>query len=270
MLVGRSHELECIRALVAAARDGRAGALVVRGEPGIGKTALLDQSVAGATGFRVLRAVGVESEAELACAGLHALLRPVLACLEALPPPQAAAMRAALALGGLGLAALARGELETARRELEETIRLRPALHVDWPGLPSRTDLAEVLIRLGEPAQALSLVASFEQAQAGRPASLATARRCRLLAAEDDALDGVARDAITAIEGRSPFEEARTRLVYGERLRRAGRRVDARRELELSRELFEGLGAEAWAERARHEIGRAPRGSARRGPSSTS
>ena len=161
----------------------------------------------------------------------------------------------AYALGGLALAALARGELETARRELEETIRLRPASHVDWPVFPSRTDLAEVLIRLGEPEQALSLVAAFEQAQAGRPLSLATARRCRLLAAADDALDGVARDAITAIEGRSPFEEARTRLVYGERLRRAGRRIDARRELERARELFAGLGAEAWAERARHELG---------------
>ncbi len=98
-------------------------------------------------------------------------------------------------------------------------------------------------------------MAAFEQAQAGRPLSLATARRCRLLAAADDALDGVARDAIAAIEGRSPFEEARTRLVYGERLRRAGRRIDARRELERARELFAGLGAEAWAERARHELG---------------
>ena len=104
MLVGRSHELDRIDALVAAARGGRAGALVVRGEPGIGKTALLEQSVTRAAGFRVLRAAGVESEAELACAGLHALLRPVLARLEALPAPQAAAMRAALALGPAGAA----------------------------------------------------------------------------------------------------------------------------------------------------------------------
>ena len=123
-----------------------------------------------------------------------------------------------------------------------------------------------MLIRLGEPEQALSLVAAFEQAQAGRPLSLATARRCRLLAAADDALDGVARDAITAIEGRSPFEEARTRLVYGERLRRAGRRIDARRELERARELFAGLGAEAWAERARHELGASASGIRSPGP----
>ena len=98
MLVGRSAELERIGALVAAARDGRAGALVLRGEPGIGKTALLEWAAEHADRFRVLRAVGVESEAELPCAGLHQLLRPLLGRLDELPAPQAAALRAALAI----------------------------------------------------------------------------------------------------------------------------------------------------------------------------
>jgi DNA-binding CsgD family transcriptional regulator len=168
-------------------------------------------------------------------------------------PPGLDLVRAYM-LGGLGLAALARGDLERARGELEEAIRLRPALHVDWPGFPARTDLAEVLIRLGDPEAALPLLAAFEEARTGFPLALAGARRCRLMLAPDAELDGVARAAVTAIEGRSPFEEARTRLAYGERLRRAGRRVDARVELERARALFAGLGAESWAERARHEL----------------
>src|SRR5688572_30835462 len=98
MIVGREAELRRIHTVLATARGGDAGAIVVRGEPGMGKTALLEQAVAGAHGFRVLRAVGVEQEAELACAGLHQLVRPLLDRVDGLPAPQAAALRAALAL----------------------------------------------------------------------------------------------------------------------------------------------------------------------------
>ena len=79
-----------------------------------------------------------------------------------------------------------------------------------------------------------------------------------------DALEGIARDAIAAIEGRSPFEEARTRLVYGEWLRRAGRRVDARRELERAGPV-RGTRRQACRSRAGRARRRAPRGSDRRG-----
>src|SRR5262249_31677014 len=87
--------------LVEAARDGTGGALVLRGGPGIGKTALLDWA-AGLPGARVLRGGGVEFEAQLPFAGLSQLLRPILDRLDGLPAPH----RAALA-GAFGLA---RGE----------------------------------------------------------------------------------------------------------------------------------------------------------------
>ena len=71
--------------LVEAVRAGESRALVVRGEPGVGKTALLDYVVGQALGCRVARAAGVQSEMELAFAGLHQLCAPMLDRLERLP-----------------------------------------------------------------------------------------------------------------------------------------------------------------------------------------
>ena len=73
--------------------------LVVRGEAGAGKSALLDHAAGQATGMVVLRSAGVESEAELPFAALHRLLRPVLGLTGRLPGPQAAALGGALGLG---------------------------------------------------------------------------------------------------------------------------------------------------------------------------
>ena len=84
--------------LLAQARSGLSGVLVVRGEPGVGKSALLGHAVERAAGFTVLRGVGIESEAELAFAGLHQVLGPVLDRLDRLPAPQASALRSAFAL----------------------------------------------------------------------------------------------------------------------------------------------------------------------------
>jgi DNA-binding CsgD family transcriptional regulator len=98
MFIGRETELERLERLLAAARAGAGGALVLRGEAGVGKTALLAQTVALADGFRTLGAVGVESEAELPFAALHELVRPVVDLIDVLPAPQATAMKAALAL----------------------------------------------------------------------------------------------------------------------------------------------------------------------------
>jgi hypothetical protein len=84
---------------LADAREGRSGVLLVRGEPGIGKSALLDHTVQHAHGFTVVSARGVESEAELAFAGLADLTRPLLGYLPGLPNVQAAALKGALALG---------------------------------------------------------------------------------------------------------------------------------------------------------------------------
>ncbi len=74
--------------LLGAVRRGRSGALVVRGEPGVGKTALLEYAIDAASDLRVLRAVGVESEMELPFAALHQLCSPMLDRLDRLPGPQ--------------------------------------------------------------------------------------------------------------------------------------------------------------------------------------
>src|SRR5215470_10461861 len=113
MLHGRSAETARIDVLLAAARHGRSGALVIRGEAGVGKTALLDYAAAAA-GMKVLRGTGIESEAELPFAALQLLLRSGLGRLDGLPPPQAQALRGAFGLAGtpgadrflIGLAAL--------------------------------------------------------------------------------------------------------------------------------------------------------------------
>ena len=76
-LIGRRAELAAIERVLDGAREGRSGVLAVRGVAGVGKSALLS-AFACAPGFRVLRAEGVEGEAELAYAGLHQLLRPVM------------------------------------------------------------------------------------------------------------------------------------------------------------------------------------------------
>src|SRR5215207_10049262 len=98
MLVGREAEQAAIEELLARGREGTSGVLVIRGEAGIGKSALLEHAAAAADGALVLRVRGIDSELELAWAGLHELVRPVLETVERLPGPQAAALRAALGL----------------------------------------------------------------------------------------------------------------------------------------------------------------------------
>ena len=98
MLYGRDEERAKIGALLDDARVSRSGALVIRGEAGIGKSALLEDARARAGDMHVLAARGVGSEAELPFAALHQLLRPALTHVDALPTPQATALRSALGL----------------------------------------------------------------------------------------------------------------------------------------------------------------------------
>jgi predicted ATPase len=97
-LRGRRRECELLDRLLDAVRAGEGRALVVRGEPGVGKTALLEYLVEHASGCRVARAAGVESEMELAFAGVHQLLTPMLARLERLPGPQRDALGTAFGI----------------------------------------------------------------------------------------------------------------------------------------------------------------------------
>jgi predicted ATPase len=98
VLVGRDRECARIEELLEGARVGESGALIVRGEAGIGKSALLDYAAARADGMQLLTTTGVEAEADLAFAGLYGLLRPILGRLSELPELQAEALAGALGL----------------------------------------------------------------------------------------------------------------------------------------------------------------------------
>jgi DNA-binding CsgD family transcriptional regulator len=87
-LIGRDEELRTLDRLLEDVRAGQSKALVLRGEPGVGKTALLEYAAESASEFRVTRAVGMESEIELAYAALHQLCAPILDRAERLPGPQ--------------------------------------------------------------------------------------------------------------------------------------------------------------------------------------
>jgi DNA-binding CsgD family transcriptional regulator len=92
MLLDRLTERAALGQLLEAARGGRGAVLVVRGEAGVGKTALLEDAVAAAAGMRIARVAGVESEMELAYAALQQLCAPMLEGLERLPDPQREAL----------------------------------------------------------------------------------------------------------------------------------------------------------------------------------
>jgi predicted ATPase len=98
LLVGRGGECAVLDQLLRVVRSGRSSALVLRGEPGIGKTALLGYLVERASGCRIARAAGVQSEMELAFAGLHQLCAPLLDQLDRLPDPQRDALATAFGL----------------------------------------------------------------------------------------------------------------------------------------------------------------------------
>jgi DNA-binding NarL/FixJ family response regulator len=114
VLLGRADERELLDRLLENVRAGQSAVLVVRGEAGVGKTALLHYCARQASGFRVARIAGVESEMELPFAGLHQLCAPMLGRLGALPEPQQVALGVALGLSSgpapdrflVGLAAL--------------------------------------------------------------------------------------------------------------------------------------------------------------------
>src|SRR5262245_47665393 len=104
MLLGRDRERRELQALLDDARRNVSGVLVVAGEIGIGKTALLDDAAerARVSGMAVVRARGIESEAHVPFAALLELLRPALGALDRIPAPQAAALEGALALRPTG------------------------------------------------------------------------------------------------------------------------------------------------------------------------
>ena len=97
-LLGRTAEAGKIDMLLAAARDGLSGVLMLTGEPGIGKTRLLEYAAAAAADLTVIWLTGVESETQLGFGALHRLLRPFLDRVPGLPAPQRDALSAAFGL----------------------------------------------------------------------------------------------------------------------------------------------------------------------------
>lgn len=98
MIVGRTFERFRLNRLVADAKDGQSRTLLLRGEAGIGKTALLDYAADTADGMRVLRVSGIESEAEIPFAAVQLMLAAYADRIDALPQPQARALRSAVGM----------------------------------------------------------------------------------------------------------------------------------------------------------------------------
>ena len=160
--------------------------------------------------------------------------------------------RCALALLDLGTGRL--DDAAAALRELSQTIAERGMFGRDYhPDL----DLVDALVRLGCAGEAQQALDAW-LARGGNTGSryfAALEARCRGLLAEDDAIDAHFGEALALhAEIVDPFGRARTQLCYGERLRRAGRRVDARLQLRSGLDGFERLEATAWIKRARREL----------------
>jgi DNA-binding CsgD family transcriptional regulator len=172
MLVGRQREQRILDALISAARVGQSSTLVVTGEAGIGKTALLRYAGGSATGMRILHVTGSETEQHLPFAALAQLVRPTAADLDTLPPPQAQALGVALAIrSGDGVDRFAVGAAAlTLLTQLSENQPL--AVLVDDAQLvdvPSQEVLAFVARRLV--ADAIVIVAAV---RTGEPCALSS------------------------------------------------------------------------------------------------
>ncbi|MGZ4250216.1 MAG: ATP-binding protein [Solirubrobacteraceae bacterium] len=161
------------------------------------------------------------------------------------------------AVEALGMLELGLGEARRAAEQFERQQRLLAALQVTDADLSPVPELVDAYIRLGRGEQARMLAAEFRVAAAAKaqPWALARALRCTGLVADDDTFASHFDDAIQQ-HARTPdtFEAARTRLAYGERLRRARRRLDAREPLRMAAETFEQLDARPWADRAHGEL----------------
>ena len=159
----------------------------------------------------------------------------------------------------LGLVELGRGRPDTATAHFEVVATTFARGGIREPSVVlTGGDLVECLVRTGRRAEAEEALSAFENLarRADRIGARAIAARCRGLLADDGVFEAPFEEALRLHRDvEAPFEEARTLLCLGERLRRARRRADARVHLRAALEAFEGLGAVDWAATARGELG---------------
>jgi DNA-binding CsgD family transcriptional regulator len=208
MLRGRRAERVQLERLLEAMHTGQSAVLVLRGEAGIGKTALLEYTAERGEGCRVLRAVGVESEMELPFAGLHQLCSPLLDGLERLPPPQREALATAFGLSSgtrpdrflVGLALLS---LLSDAAEQEPLLCLID--DAQWLDQSSAQVLAFVARRL----QAEAIVLLFAEREPGEFGELSGLPELRL----DGLSDADARELLASVISVPLDDRVRERLV---------------------------------------------------------
>jgi DNA-binding CsgD family transcriptional regulator len=175
----------------------------------------------------------------------------------------------------LGLLDLGGGRVEAALGRLE-TLAEGPARH-HVSVMRSAPDLVEAAVRIGEPDRAAESLQRFERwaGRASQPWIDALVLRCRALRTADGEAESLYTAALEAHQREDrPFERARTHSLYGEWLRRARRKTEARTQLRAALEIFDRLGAEPWSGRAARELHATgvvtPQGRGRHGPGALS
>jgi DNA-binding CsgD family transcriptional regulator len=175
------------------------------------------------------------------------------------------------ALAALGELELALGDAAAALARVEELQALIDRQGIADVDVFPAPEQVELYLRLGRADDAAAAAAAFERAAVakGQPWALARAARCRALLPDDERFDDCFEEART-LHARTPdgFEAARTELAHGARLRRVGRRVDARTRLRAALDAFDDLAAAPWAELARAELAATGETARRRDPSS--
>lgn len=161
------------------------------------------------------------------------------------------------ALGSLAELELVRGDAGAAADRYEARQRVLDEHGISDPDLSPAPERVELLMRMGRTDEAVAVAAAFDAAAEakGQPWSLARAAHARALVASDDEFAEHFERALE-LHARTPdaFETARTQLAFGARLRRSGKRVQAREQLRAAHHTFEQLGAAPWAELARTEL----------------
>ncbi len=168
VLVGRDAERARLRALLTDAREGRSAVLVVSGEPGVGKTALLDDAAEGADGMRVVRAVGIESETTMPFGALFDVCRPFLGSIGELPERQRQALEGALAMGPAAegdLFAIGAATLSLLAADARDAPLLLVIDDAQWLDSASAASLAFALRRLD--ADAVAVLIGLRSGEAG-------------------------------------------------------------------------------------------------------